>query len=107
MSRYALIGVGAGCLLLALVAGCAWLVIGNPVSLSAWDRIQVGTTSEEVRALLGEPDATYSRNWVYQPALNAGWVQFTFDEDERLISKNDESVFGSLWKRSRVDRRER
>jgi hypothetical protein len=73
-----------------------WLVIGDPISQSKWNRINEGMTKTQVLEILGEPDSLDGNQLQYSRFLNAGWVEFMFDDSNLLIEKNDESVLGSL-----------
>ncbi len=81
---------------IALLVGAVWLVAGNPVSQSKWDRVHKGMTKDQVVAIMGKPGSADGNQIKYSQFLNVGWVEFAFDERGVLISKNDESAFGSL-----------
>lgn len=81
---------------LGLLVALAWLVAGDPISQSKWDRIREGMTQDQVIEIMGKP-VSYDGNQIeYSRLLNVGWVEFAFNEKNLLIWKNDESVFGSL-----------
>jgi hypothetical protein len=74
-----------------------FLIMGDPISKSKWDRIKIGMTKEQVTEILGPPDATEGTwQFEYHGFLNVGWVEFDFDQEGYLTSKNDESVNRSL-----------
>lgn len=81
------------CLICSILA---WLVTRNPISQSKWNRINAGMTKSEVLEILGEPDSLDGNQLQYSRFLNAGWVEFSFNESDILVEKNDESVFVSL-----------
>jgi hypothetical protein len=74
----------------------AWLMGGDPIRQTKWDLIQEGMKKDQVLTILGKPDSYDGDQIEYSGFLNAGWVEFAFDENDVLIWKNDESVFGSL-----------
>lgn len=86
--------------LASVIAGlgviCFWLMTRDPVSQSKWDGIAPGMTKNQVISILGQPTSQSSRQIQYARLLNIGWVEFTFDEKDVLLWKNDESVFVSL-----------
>jgi hypothetical protein len=81
---------------LTLLAGAVWLVAGNPVSQSKWDRVHKGMTKAQVLEIMGKPASAEGNQLKYSRFLNAGWVEFAFDERDVVVSKHDESAFGSL-----------
>ena len=84
-------------LVITLVSAMAWLVVGDPISQSKWDRITEGMTKSQVLEIMGEPDSYDGPDQIeYSRFLNVGWVEFFFDERDVLIGKNDESAFVSL-----------
>jgi hypothetical protein len=84
-------------LIVVLAGVAAWLVAGDPISQSNWDRVRVGMTKDQVLDIMGEPDSYDGPDQIeYSRFLNVGWVEFFFDERNVLIEKNDESVFVSL-----------
>jgi len=53
-------------------------------------------TEDQVRMVLGDPSAIREESgvvWIYEHAMNPGWVEVDFDHDRRFSSFNDESVF--------------
>ena len=74
----------------------AWLVIGDPISQSKWNRINEGMTKSQVLEILGQPDSLDGNQLQYSRFLNAGWVELMFNDSNLLIEKNDESVLVSL-----------
>jgi hypothetical protein len=88
-----------GCFVVLIVAiiVLAWLAARDPVNQSKWNSISEGMTKSEVIAILGNPDRYDGTDQIeYTRPFNQGWVEFIFDKDQRLIEKNDESVFVSL-----------
>ena len=73
-----------------------WMVVGDPISQRKWDIVQVGMKKEDLLKILGTPTSYDGNQLEYSRPLNVGWVEFAFDENDRLLSKNDESAFGSL-----------
>ena len=53
-------------------------------------------TKAQVLEIMGKPGTANGNQIKYSQFLNVGWVEFAFDEQDVLISKNDESAFGSL-----------
>ena len=81
-----------------------WLATRDPVNQSEWNEIRLGMTREQVIAILGDPDRIDGTDQIeYSRPFNAGWVEFTFDAKDRLIEKNDESVFVSLDRNSKAE----
>src|ERR1044072_1746803 len=80
------------------LVGLGWLIAGDPLSQSKWDSIQTGMTKKKVLQIMGKPDSYYGNQLDYSRFMNAGWVEFAFDEHDILIRKNDESVESSLSK---------
>jgi hypothetical protein len=57
-------------------------------------KLQPGISTSEVERLLGPPTQRPSEHvWVYQRALNPGWLGVTFDENGRLLGIDNEIPF--------------
>jgi hypothetical protein len=83
-------------MIILTLSALGWLVAGDPVSQAKWERIEKGMTKEQVVKILGMPDSFDGNQLEYSRFLNAGWVEFAFDEKDVLMWKNDESACGSL-----------
>ena len=75
-----------------------WLLVRDPISQSKWDLVKVGMTKSAVIKIMGKPDSLDGNQLEYARWFNAGWVEFSFDTNDVLIGKNDESAFVSLSK---------
>jgi hypothetical protein len=73
-----------------------WLGVRDPIPQYKWDRIYYGMTKQQLTSLLGPPDDSWNRQIAYHAFFNMGWVEITFDSDDKLIYRNDKSVLGSL-----------
>ena len=97
-----LIAMTAVCLLIGMGAWLINAVSGPIFSKERLDALKAGMTENEVRELLGEPNAVYENSdpkyangatWIYERSMNPGWVEISFDHNHRFSRFNDESVF--------------
>jgi hypothetical protein len=90
----------AACVGLFFLAGIVigWLMLRDPISQSKWDAVQIGMKKRAIIEIMGKPDSLEGNQLQYSRLFNAGWVEFSFDTNEILIGKNDESAFVSLSK---------
>lgn len=58
------------------------------------NNIEPGMASSKVEQILGQPQNIASEfEWEYWRWGNSGWLEIHFNENNRVISVNDESVF--------------
>lgn len=85
-----------GLLFAALFAGIAAIerMIGPAYSRALLRQVETGMTKQQVRDILGPTSSAANEStWIYERSGNLGYVQVAFDQNNRVLYVNDESVF--------------
>lgn len=93
MGRSLIIWACVAVTLAAITIGMGWVCFGPVVPSGALVAVQ-GATRAEVLHILGPPtDVAADGALIYTRRGNYGWVVISFDDDDRVSSIGDESVF--------------
>jgi hypothetical protein len=86
-------GIGAGVIVVTLMTVAAYSCVGPVISPRLLRQVE-GATKEELVRMLGQPSQVMDYgDWIYTRWPNRGWVEIGFDENDRVLEVNDESVF--------------
>ena len=65
-------------------AALMWRINQWPVDLDDLDRLEVGMSKDEVRAIVGRPKYDSGSSWTYEQTLSWPLVYIYFDDDNRF-----------------------
>jgi hypothetical protein len=91
--RWSLILITAVCSIILLAIATVWITSGPVISPHRLARLEVATQQDVLRELGQPAEIQSSRSWIYERWGNFGYVTISFDDQGRVRTINDESVF--------------
>lgn len=81
----------------SVVFAFCFKVISPPFSRTGYYLLEVGISDKEVVQLLGQPSKSEAGFWTYDGQGKTGWLVLRFDENNRLIGADVESIWTELF----------
>jgi len=71
--------------------------ISPPFSSSGYRQLRLGMEKREVELLMGKPSKIDEQFWSYSQEGRIGWLDLSFDSDDRLSGLDVESVWTDVF----------